>query len=143
MKIVKILILFAGMIAFFGCKKSIPTSMAESYFEDNVLNRNFTITYALNEGAVITGDYTGYNFLLRKGSDYYNGPLIVTKGGDIYNGTWLSNEDYGKLTIVLPASLEIFKFLSRDWRFTSKKLPVLKFAPWGSTANTALTMERQ
>lgn len=143
MRIVKIFLLMFVVASFFGCKKADTTSsVLEDYFEDNVLNRNFSITYAIDNGTVITGDYAGYIFLLKNGSDYYSGPLIVTKDGTTITGSWSSNSDYGKLKIALPPSPESFKFLTRDWRFTSKKLPILKFAPWGSDDNTALTMER-
>lgn len=118
-------------------------SMLEQYFEENILNKDFEITYADDEGAIRTADYAGYVFLLRKGADYYHGPLIVSKGNEKYTGEWSCNDDYGKLTIALPASPEAFKFLNREWRFTSKNIPVLKFAPWGSDAKIALTMERK
>lgn len=145
-RVVKILVLMIAVASFFGCKKADTTSsVLEDYFEDNVLNRNFSITYAMDNGTVITGDYAGYIFLLKKGSDYYNGPLVVTRDGTVITGSWSSNSDYGKLRITLPASPESFKFLTRDWRFTSKKLPTLKFSPWGSAdaTSTALTMERE
>lgn len=129
---------------FLGCKKAdTKSSVMEDYFEDNILNRNFSITHAVDNGDVITEEYNGFTFVLKKGSDYYSGPLVVTRNGDTYDGTWASNEDYGKLKIVLPGTPAAFRFLTRDWRFTSKKLPTLKFAPWGSTDDTALTMERR
>lgn len=143
MRYVKILFLFLAASSNISCKKSIKETLAEKYFSENVLNRDFEITYAKNEGEDITSTYLGYSFLLKKGSDFYNGPLIVTKGTDIYYGTWQADEDFGKLTIVLPSLPAEFAFLTRDWRFTSKKLPVLKFAPWGSDAKIALTMERK
>lgn len=144
MGIVKIFVLLLAAGTFLGCQKTDPTSsVLEDYFEDNVLNRNFSITYALDKGEVITDQYNGFIFVLKKGGDYYSGPLVVTVSGDTYNGTWSSNDDYGKLQIVLPGTPEAFKFLTRDWRFTSKKLPALKFAPWGSADDTALTMERR
>lgn len=142
MRPVKLLVLLLSLVAISSCKKTLQAK-AENYFEKNVLNRNFAITYAIDEGDVITNAFSGYIFILHKGADYYGGDLTVMKGTESYTGSWQSNEDFGKLTIQLPGTPTEFKFLTRDWRFTSKKIPVLKFAPWGSDANTAITMERQ
>lgn len=141
LKIILILGIFTGM--FISCGKKATHSQLEKYFEQNILNNNFIITYANDDGDLITGNYNGYNFILKKGSDYYNGPMAVSKGSNNYSGTWSSNDDYSKLKIVLPNTPAEFVFLTREWRFTSKNIPVLKFAPWGSSANIALTMERK
>lgn len=143
MRSVKLLVLFIVAISYTGCKKPLKVTLFEKYFEKNVLNSNYVITQAVNLGDDITSDFEGYIFVLKKGSDYYNGPLIVTKDSQVYNGTWQSDEDYGKLIISIPAPPDVFSFLNRNWRFTSKNIPVLKFAPWGSNADIALTMERK
>lgn len=142
MKLVKLLVLFVAISTISSCKKML-LSKAENYFEKNVLNSEFVITNAIDDGDVITDSYKDYTFILLKGDNFFSGPMTVQSGTAQYTGTWISNEDYGKLTIDLPATPPEFKFLTRNWRFTSKKLPVLKFAPWGSDANIALTMERQ
>lgn len=142
MRYVKIFLLFMLINAGFSCKKAV-TNKLEKYFSENLLNRDFVITYANDEGDLITAQYTGYTFVLKKGADNFGGPLVVTKGADQFTGTWKSNDDYGKLTIVLPPARPEFAFLTRDWRFKSKSLTVLKFAPWGSDAQIDLTMERR
>lgn len=143
MRNVKLLVLIVVASTGLSCKKSIKVSFFEKYFEQNVLNSNYVITYARDNGDEITSQFENYVFVLKKGSDYYHGPLTVTQGGTTYNGSWSSNEDYGKLVIMLPGSPAEFNFLNREWRFTSKNIPVLKFAPWGSNADIALTMERK
>lgn len=127
-----------------SCKKEISPDnvFLQQYFEQNVLNRNFVITLANDHDQDITTQYEGYVFRLLK-NDFYHGVLKVTKGSDVYEGTWRCNEDYGKLTIALPDPPEEFAFLVRDWRFTSKDLPVLKFAPWGFDESTVLNLTRQ
>ena len=133
------------LVVFTSCKKladKITETQLEKYFEANVLNRDFIITLAKDSTSDITTTYSGYTFVLLK-TDYYHGPLKVTKGSNVYMGTWAANEDFGKLDITLPAMPPEFVFLTRSWRFTSKNLPELKFAPWGSNANIALTMYRQ
>lgn len=127
----------------FACKKPLKETLAEKFFNENVLNRDFIITHANDEGNIITSQYEGYTFHLKKGADYYGGPMIVTRNGTTYTGSWKSNEDFGKLEILLPAPPTEFIFLTRHWRFTSKNLPTLKFAPWGSNAQIELTMQRQ
>lgn len=141
LKIILILVIFTCVIQ--SCSKDAIRSQQEQYFEENILNNKFIITYANNEGNLLTTSYNGYYFVLRKGNDYYNGPMEVSKGVENYSGTWTSNDDYSKLKITLPTTPAEFIFLTRDWRFTSKNIPVLKFAPWGSSANIALTMERK
>lgn len=134
-----------SLVIFTSCKKAkdhITETQLEKYFEANVLNRDFIITLATDSASDFTTDYNGYIFVLLK-TDYYHGPLKVTKGSNVYMGTWAANEDFGKLDIALPAMPPEFIFLTRSWRFTSKNLPELKFAPWGSNAQIALTMYRQ
>lgn len=114
----------------------------EKYFETNILNTNFIVSLAKNNTQDITASYNGYIFVLLK-TDFYHGPMTVTKNGTVFNGNWISNSDYSKLTITLPASPSEFVFLTRDWRFTSKNLPTLKFAPWGSSDPIELDMTRQ
>ncbi len=143
MKILIKIFLPALLLLLISCHKKKDNTILEQFFEDNILDQSFVITHANDESADLTANYTGYKFVLKKGNDYYHGPLKVTFNSSNYNGTWSSNEDYSKLNIQLPSVPSDFIFLNRDWRFTSKALPELKFAPWGSTANIQLTMKRQ
>jgi hypothetical protein len=128
-----------------SCKKvlsSVNKTLAEQYFETNILTKNFIVTVATDSSADITSDYAGEIFVLLK-TDLYHGPLQATKNGVVYNGTWSANSDYGQLIITLPNPPAEFVFLSRAWRFTSKNVPTMALAPWGSTAPIALQMTRQ
>jgi hypothetical protein len=133
------------MLMSSSCKKggsSGTNALLEQYFETNVLNRNFIVTLAQDNGTDLTANYNGYVFVLLK-TDFYHGPLQATKNGVVYTGTWSSNDDYSKLEISLPIPPSEFTFLSRNWRFTSKNFPTLKLAPWGSTNALVLYMSRQ
>lgn len=128
-----------------SCKKTIETiqrSVLEQYFEENILNRDFTVHYALDNGTDLTSQYNGYLFRLLK-TTLLNGPLTATKGGVTYNGTWSCNDDYSKLVITLPAAPAEFGFLNREWKFTKKSVPIMELAPWGSLEPKILHMERQ
>lgn len=130
---------------FNGCSKSVveaaQVSYAQQQFEDNILNKNFRVHLATDNGTDLTSQYSGYTFVLFK-STYYNGPMTAVKNGVTYNGTWSSNDDYGKLVIVFPAIPAEFVFLTREWRFTKKSLPIMELAPWGTTDPKVLHMER-
>lgn len=137
-----LVILFAATVNF-SCHKNAPDSVLQDFFEENVLNQTFVVSYANNAGEDITTAYQGYKFVLKKG-DYYKGPLIATNGATQYTGTWSSNSDYSQLIISLPQPPNEFKFLSNKWRFTSKALPVLKLALWVDTGfKVELNMTRQ
>jgi hypothetical protein len=130
---------------FVACKKSSDSTnnaLLEQYFETNILNSNFTVSLAEDSSIDITSDYTGEVFVLLK-TDFYHGPLQATKGGIIYTGSWSSNSDYSQLIITLPDPPAEFAFLTRSWRFTSKNIPTMELAPWGSTAPIVLHMTRQ
>lgn len=118
------------------------SSALEQYFEANVLNQDFIITLAVNNGTDITSSYNGYLFKMMK-TDYYHGPAQVTKGTSVYAGTWSSNSDYSKLVITLPSTPVEFVFLTREWRFTKKAPPLLEMAPWGTTEPLVLHMLRK
>ena len=144
---VKYVSVFALSFILFGvaCKKSLDAAnnpVLEKYFETNVLNRNFTVSLAQDSGIDITSNYTGEAFVLLK-TDLYHGPLQATKGGIVYTGSWSCNSDYSQLIITLPNPPSEFVFLTRKWRFTSKSLPTMKLAPWGSSAPVVLNMYRQ
>lgn len=135
----------ALVLAFCSCSKSAVEAVQASYlqqqFEDNILNKNFRVYLATDNGADLTAQYNGYTYVLLK-STYYNGPMTAVKNGVTYNGTWSSNEDYSKLVISFPNTPPEFVFLNREWRFTKKALPIMELAPWGTTEPKVLHMER-
>jgi hypothetical protein len=128
-----------------SCKKTLTAveqrSILELYFEQNILNRDFKVSYAVDNGTNLTAQYDGYLFRLLK-STLLNGPLTATKAGVTYNGTWSSNDDYSKLVITLPIAPSEFGFLIREWKFTKKAVPTMELAPWGSLEPKVLHMER-
>ena len=139
------IILLLFLLVSTSCKSksdSGANALLEQYFDANVINRNFIVSLAVDKGTDLTADYSGYVFVLLK-TDYYHGPLKATKGGRTYMGDWSSNDDYSKLIITLPSPPSEFGFLTRSWRFTSKKFPTLELAPWGSTEELVLHMYRQ
>jgi hypothetical protein len=138
------LMLISGILLFAACKKGIGDNnpLLEKYFETNILTRNFVVSLAKDSTSDMTANYNGYIFVLLK-EDLYHGPMTAQKDGLIYDGTWSSNSDYSKLIITLPAAPPEFKFLTRSWRFTSKNLPTLKLAPWGSDDPVVLNMLRK
>lgn len=73
-----------------SCSKSaveaIQTSYLQQQFEDNILNKNFRVYLATDNGLNLTPQYSGYTFVLLK-STYYNGPMTGVKNGITYNGT--------------------------------------------------------
>ena len=146
-----ILLVGAGLLALLvsgGCKKLAAAagnrSAQEALFEENILNRNFIVHLAIDNGTDITGEFTGYNFVLTKDTSFYGGPLTGTKNGTTYTGTWACNEDFSKLTISLtkPTIPTEFNFINRSWKFTKKAFPVMELAPWGTTEPKVLHMER-
>ena len=129
-----------------GCSKSevvaaAQTTYVQQQFEDNFLNKNFRVHLATDNGVDLTTRYTGYTFILQK-STYYNGPMTATKSGITYNGTWSSNDDYSKLVITFASTPAEFVFLTREWKFTKKSLPIMELAPWGTLEPKVLHMER-
>ena len=116
-------------------------SSLESYFESNVLNSNFRVQLATDNGTDLTAQYSGFTFVLLK-STLLNGPMTATKNSVTYNGTWSSNSDYSKLVITLPSLPTEFVFLNREWKFTKKSLPVMELAPWGTLEPKVLHMEK-
>ena len=138
----------AGLTLLFaigGCSKSavetVQTTYLQQQFEDNILNKNFRVHLATDNGVDLTAQYTGYTYALYK-STYYNGPMTALKNGITLNGTWSSNDDYSKLVITFPSAPAEFVFLNRDWKFTKKSLPIMELAPWGTLEPKVLHMER-
>ena len=141
-----IAILFAVLLLATGCKKAeeqITQNILQQYFEANILNRDFHVKLATDNGTDITTQYNGYIFRLLKSTNY-DGPMTGVKGSTIITGTWGCNEDFSKLTITLdqPTIPTEFVFLNRAWRFTKKDVPVMELAPWGNTPSYVLHMER-
>ncbi len=144
-RFIVLLAAFAGFVLTTNsCKKEtiIPDNFLEQLFENNILNKDFVVTLASDSGRDITSAYQGFKFVLLK-TDLLHGPLKASKGGQVYEGSWSSNSDYSKLVISLPSTPQEFVFLNRDWRFTSKNIPKLELAPWGTTAPLVLHMLRQ
>ena len=139
------LVMSVILLQFSSCKKtttSTPASLLEQYFDANILGQVFIVNLATDHGMDLTNNYNGYTFKLVK-TDYYHGPTEVKFGSNTYTGTWSANEDYSKLIITLPSTPSLFVFLTREWRFTSKNIPQLDLAPWGSTDPIVLHILRQ
>ncbi len=108
------LLLVAGLF-FISCKKKETSAITllEQYFEANVINKNFIISFASDNGTDLTSKYADYTFRLLK-TDFYHGPLEAQRNSTIIPGTWSSNEDYSKLIITLPDTPSLFSFLTRQ-----------------------------
>ncbi len=138
----------AVLLLFASCKKATiagqdQQNLLEQYFEQNILNNDFTVSKATDNGSDLTAQYNGYKFRLLKNT-LLNGPMTATKAGVVLNGTWSSNDDYSKLVITLPYPIPAeFGFLNREWKFTKKALPTMELAPWGSLEPKVLHMLRQ
>ena len=143
-QLIKIIWFFVASLFFISCKKGETSggSLLEQYFETNVLNKNFIVSFASDHGTNLTTNYADYTFRLLK-TDFYHGPLEAQKNSTIITGTWSSNEDYSKLIITLPDTPSELIFLTRQWRFTKKRPEQLELAPWGSTEPLILYMKRQ
>jgi len=127
-----------------GCKEKIAEiqqAQAENYFESQILGNNFRVKLATDNGTDITSQFSGFAYLLIKGT-LLDGPMTATKNGVTYNGTWAANADYSKLTISFPTAPPEFVFLNREWKFTKKALPVMELAPWGTLEPKVLHMEK-
>lgn len=141
-----IAIAFAALLLLSsGCKKIVEATTSqnalEQYFEQNILNRDFTVKYASDNGTDITSQFNGFTFRLLKNT-YYDGAMTASNGLLTINGTWSCNSDYSKLVINLPTSIPAFSFINREWKFTKKAVPVMELAPWGTTEPDILHMER-
>ncbi len=142
-----IALFFAAMILLLqSCKKDAPAptvDLLQQYFEENVLNRDFKVSLATDNGTNLTTQYSGWVFRLLKNT-FIDGPMTAANNGQTYSGTWSCTEDYGKLTINItqPSIPAGFPFLNRAWRFTKKDIPTMELAPWGSTAPIVLHMRR-
>jgi len=141
-----IAVVFAIVLLLCSCSKN-PIAQAqqnflEKYFEENILNRDFTVQLATDTSKDLTAQFSGYKFRLLKNT-LLNGPMTAISGTDLYSGSWSCNDDYSKLVITLPSSVSTFSFLNREWKFTKKAVPVMELAPWGTTDPKVLHMERQ
>ena len=133
------------MLVINSCSKTVVQEVQQTalqkQFEDNILNKNFRVHLATDNGTDLTGEYTGYTFVLYKSTDY-NGAMTAVKNAVTYNGTWSCNDDYSQLVISFPSAPPEFIFLNRPWKFTKKSLPIMELAPWGNLEPKVLHMER-
>jgi len=141
-----IALLCAILLLAASCKKTkdkITQDILQEYFDNNILNRDFKVKLATDNGTDLTSQYDGETFRLLKNSNY-DGPMTGIKNGVTYTGTWSCNEDFSKLTINItqPTTPSEFGFLNRAWKFTKKAVPVMELAPWGTTNPLVLHMER-
>ena len=137
LKNILIVALFGSiLLTLSNCKKlelltGSKTAM-EQFFSDNVLDKNFVISFASDSTAIITNTFTGYTFKFSKTTSFYNGTITAVKTGATYTGTWSMNSDFSKLTINLttPAIPIELVFLNRAWKFTKKDFDLMILAPW-------------
>jgi hypothetical protein len=143
-----IALFFAAAILFLqSCRKDAPAptiDLLQQYFEENILNRDFRVSLATDNGTNLTSQYDGWTFRLLKNT-FTDGPMTAINNGQTFTGTWACTEDYGKLTISItqPSIPAEFIFLNRAWRFTKKDIPTMELAPWGTAAAQVLHMQRR
>jgi hypothetical protein len=142
-----ILFLCASILLLAGCKKTIESinqNTLQKFFEENILNRTFVVELAKDTTVDKTSIYTGYEFVLAKGTSYTGGPMTGIKNGNTITGSWSTDAEYTKLDILLnsPTIPTEFIFINRVWKFTKKSLPIMELAPWGSTDPKVLHMRR-
>jgi hypothetical protein len=142
-----ILFICASILLLAGCKKTIESinqNTFQKFFEENILNRTFVVELAKDTTVDKTSLYTGYEFVLAKGSDYTGGPMTGVKNGVTFTGRWSTDAEYTKLDILLntPTIPTEFIFINRVWKFTKKSLPIMELAPWGTTDPKVLHMRR-
>lgn len=133
---IKILMLCClTLLCLSSCKKlallSGDKTALEAFFAENVLNRNFVVDFASENGTDKTSEYKGYVFVLTKGDTYYAGVLTGIKNNQTYTGTWSTTENFSQLVINLnsPSIPNEFIYLNRTWKFTKKIPPVLQLTP--------------
>ncbi len=112
-------------------EKVYEPSFLNKYFEENILNRDITISIAKFEGRDTTPMYSGYVFKLLKNT-YYDGPFEARLNGTTYTGTWSCNDDYSKLILDIKKTGAL-EWVSITWKFTSKSTTTLELAPWFNT----------
>lgn len=129
-----------------GCGKDgvTPTiALYQKYFEQNVLNNDFRVSLATDNGSDSTATYAGWAFKLLKNT-YLDGPMTATKNGITYTGTWKCDEEYATIVILInqPSVPATFTFINREWKFTKKDLPTMEFAPLSSPVPVVLHMTK-
>lgn len=149
----RLLTIIVTLLIATSCKKAVEQkteNILQQYFEQNILNRDFKVVRAIDDTIHNrTAEYSSYIFRLEKNTttnSNTDGPMKATVNGtDVCTGTWSCTEDYGKLGInlTIPTTPPSFTFINRSWKFTEKAFPVMKLAPWGTTAHDTLYMERQ
>ena len=80
------LILFVFLLMGMSCKKpggAAGNALLEQYFETNVLNRNFTVSLAQDNGADLTANYNGYVFEYSI-APYFSQALLTILARHIY-----------------------------------------------------------
>lgn len=135
--------LFCAMLLLNSCVKKILEKKAEDFFVTNYLNTDFIVDLATDSTSDLTAQYDGYVFRLLQNT-LKDGPVTAKKNAEVFTGTWITNDDYSKLTILInqPSILPEFNFLNREWRFADKNLPILGLTPWGSLAPTKLNLRK-
>ena len=139
------LIFAAVLLLVCGCVKPTASNpLVQSFFTENVFNRNFIVQFASDSGINITSQFVQDTFVLKTDTSNFEGALIASHDGSVYTGTWSSNSDYSELIINLATSSTPaeYVFLNRAWRFTKKDIPVMQLAPWGSTDPKVLYMQQ-
>ena len=142
-----IVIILSILLLLSGCKKSIENAtqqqlnIYQAYFEQNILNHDYQVQLATDNGTDLTPQYNTYTFRLLETTPA-NGAMTATNGTSTYTGSWSCNDDYSKLVINLPSPPSAFVFLTREWRFTKKDITIMELAPWGTTEPKVLHMQR-
>jgi hypothetical protein len=123
------LVLFAG-VSFTGaavlssCTKgddnSATNASSQQYFSTNVVNHDFAVLMATDNGTDITANYNGINFRFADTATLA-GTATASNSLLTVHGTWTVDAAYDKITFSFPTTtLTSLSFMNKQWQFMNR-----------------------
>ncbi len=111
-------ILFSGVLLITGCSKK-DNTLNPMPANPNIFDHDLLVSSANDNGADITGNFTGITF-------HFEGPYSALSGNaNAWNsflavsGTWSINTAYDKITFNLPVTIFAqFAYINKQWLIT-------------------------
>src|SRR5882757_2606673 len=116
---IKNMLFFVVLFWISSCSKKDGTMPAtETNFDAAVLNKDFYIGSANNDGTDITAQFNGYVFKYSK-SNSVAGYVIANNNLLNFNGTWTTSADFSTITLAFSNAPDDFNFMNNTWKISA------------------------
>ena len=137
------ILFFSGIVLFTSCKKDENNNTPSWPGNQILIDKDFLVSYAKDNGGNITANYAGYTFRFAGPPSLLTGTATVTNTLLTITGTWTMTAGRDRITFAFPTNLfPELSYMNKTWIVTNATAnPVVLNATFGEDDELRLTLK--